>query len=106
MRRDRRAANLQKMRGGVRSIEMQIDELVLHGLPAADRYVIGDAFLLEIEQMLNTSASRTSLKQNIDQAIIDAGRITLAPSAKPILVGKQVARAVYGSLNKFGARSR
>ncbi len=106
MRRERRAANVQKMKRDFHNIEVQIDELVLHGFSFTDRYVIGDAFSLEIERMLNASTSHAFIHQDTNLSTINAGKIMLQANARPTSTGMQVARAVYGSLNNIRERGR
>jgi hypothetical protein len=106
MRRERRAANVWKLKRDVRNIEVQIDEFVLHGFSVTDRYILGDAFLLEIEQMLNAPASYTFLQQDATLSVVNAGKIAFPSNIRPTSVGKQVARAVYRSLNNVGGRKR
>ncbi len=106
MRRERRAANVQKMRRSFRNIEVQIDELVLHGFPATDRYIIGDTLTLELSQLFESNEIDTSLARDARVSALNAGRIIIPPNARPTLIGVQVAKAVHGSLNTGNTRGQ
>lgn len=98
MRRERRAANIQKMKQKISSVEVQIGELVLHGFPAADRYAIGDALSQELSQLV-TNAEPYSCDRDIHIPIHRAGEISIVSNAKPAMVGAKVAQAVHAGLN-------
>ena len=106
MRQQRRAANVRRLTQPTPSVEVSIDELVLHGFSAADRYSIGDALSLEIERRLAESNAHSFLSQDANLSLINAGRIALPPNAKPTWVGAQVGRTVFGSLMNSRPRSR
>ena len=106
MRRERRAANVRKMKRDVRSLEVQIDELVLHGFPVADRYIIGDALTHELSQLFENNEVDISSTRETHVALLNAGRIFVPSNARPTLIGVQVAKAVHGSLNTGDTRGR
>jgi hypothetical protein len=95
-------------------IEIYIEELVLEGFAAGDRHAIGDALTIELEKFLRGSdLGRLRLPPpgegnggGLDFDRLDAGNIALKPNAGPAVVGGQVARAVYGSLNPIRQSSR
>ena len=106
MRRERRAANVQKMKRGVRNIEVQIDELFLHGFPVADRYIIGEALTHELGRLFENNAVDISSVKELQVSALNAGRIIIPPNARPTLIGVQVAKAVHGSLNTGSIRGQ
>lgn len=106
MRRERRAANVQKMRRSFRNIEVQIDELALHGFPATDRYIIGDTLTRELSQLLEGNETDISLARGARIPALNAGRIIIPSNARPTLIGVQVAKAVHGSLNTSNTRGQ
>jgi len=106
MRRQQRAANIRKLPQPVSSVEVFIDELVLHGFSAADRYSIGDALTLEIERQLAEASTHPFLSRDTDLSLINAGRIGLPPNAKPAWIGTRVGRAVFNGLKQSLLRSR
>jgi hypothetical protein len=97
MRRERRAANIQKMKQKNSSVEVQIDELVLHDFPVADRYAIGDALSHELSQLINAEAF--PFDRGFHIPVQRAAEISILPDAKPASVGAKVAQAVHAGLN-------
>ncbi len=98
MRRERRAANVQKMKRAVRNVDVQIDELILHGFPVADRYVIGDALSSELGQLV-LDVQEYSFDKDIQIPVQRAGEFSVPPNAKPALIGAKVAQTVHTGLN-------
>jgi hypothetical protein len=86
------------------NIKLHIEELVLHGFPPRDRYVIADAVERELSHLLARQFSgrvaSTSLTNDVDQSSLDAGAFHVAPNARPNSIGAQIARAVHGGLAK------
>jgi hypothetical protein len=81
----------------VSRVEFVIDELVLHGFAAGDRYAIGEALALELER-LASAGNPASLASLGSLPEIRAGSVSLQPGARPAAVGTQVARAVHAGL--------
>jgi hypothetical protein len=79
-------------------IELHIEELVLDGFNAADRYRIGDAVERELSRLLSEQSIPSSLVANRDQAHLDAGAFHVAADSTAERIGAQVAQAVYGGL--------
>ncbi len=102
MRRARRAANRLRL-GAPPRVQVEIGELLLTGFAPAERYVIGDAFLQELEQALTEAEALRLFPQSADLPSLNAGRITLSPQPRPASVGAQAARAVFGGL-RAGSR--
>ncbi len=98
MRRERRAANVQKMKWANRNVEIQIDELILHGFPAADRYAIGDALSSELSQLV-VNAKEYPFDEDIHIPVQRTGEFLVPPNAKPALIGARVAQTVQAGLN-------
>lgn len=80
------------------SIELHIEELVLHGLPltrgqgpVVQAAVEAELARLLAEQGLNRSSAEAT-------AHLSAGSIQLTKNNKPAHLGHQIAQAVYGSL--------
>jgi hypothetical protein len=99
MRQEQRKANLQRLRHPVSTVDVFIDELILHGFSPADRYIVGDAFGHELGQLFENRESSISLIKEPHVPELNAGRIILPSNVKPVSVGIQVAQAVYRSLN-------
>ena len=78
-------------------LELQIEELVLHGFPPWERHRIGDALQGELARLLAEEATPTfALTGDREIGRLAAGAFELAPGMRPEAVGIQVARAVYG----------
>ena len=77
------------------TIDLRIDEIVLHGFAPADRHRIGDAFQRELTRLLAAEGVPPAWASGGPAAQVDAGAFTVAPGARPEIVGAQVARAVY-----------
>ena len=105
MRRERRAANIQKMKRANRNVEVQIGELILHGFPAADRYIIGDALSNELSQLV-MNADTHSFDRDFHMPVQRAGEISILPDAKPASIGAKVAQTVHAGLNTINQGGR
>jgi hypothetical protein len=79
-------------------VEILIDELVLHGFSAADRYAIGESLSLELQRLV-AAGNPAELAALGDVSALRAANISLPADAKTQTVGAQVAAAVNGSLN-------
>jgi hypothetical protein len=80
------------------TIELSIDELVLHGFPPGDRARIGDAIQVELERQLATlglDASR--LPSRTRMTSLDAGSFEVGASPSPGTIGANVARNIVRS---------
>jgi len=93
------------------SVELQIDELVLHGFTPCDRYAIADAIQRELSHLLAAPDGRALRRVGSHRERLDGGMFTVVPGSHGRVVGAQVARALYGTLvpsgkdlNREGAR--
>ncbi|HEY9631531.1 MAG TPA: hypothetical protein V6C84_29925 [Coleofasciculaceae cyanobacterium] len=79
------------------NLELQIEELILHGFAPGDRTRIGESVQQELTRLL-TEAMPDSLAQGraIDQ--INDGTFEMALGMKPEAVGVQIAQSIYGGL--------
>jgi hypothetical protein len=80
------------------SIELYIDQLVLHGFPRADRHRIGEAIRLELLKQLGMRGLPDALARQDPVSRLNAGAIQVQPGGNPENIGMQVAQAVYGSV--------
>ncbi len=76
-------------------IEFYIDELVLHGFPHNDRYLISTAIENELVQMLATRGAPSGLTHGGAFSQFNAGQFQMASNARADAIGAQVAQAVY-----------
>jgi hypothetical protein len=96
-------ANVRDNRPRQQSIELHIEELVLHGFPHGDRYAIAEAVASEIGQLLmNQSAGGvpTAFTKNSEQERVDAGVFNAAPGWSSKSLGGQIAQTVHRGLTK------
>jgi hypothetical protein len=77
------------------SLELSIDELVLHGFASSDRYAIGDTVERELVQLLEKRGIPVSLRSENMTDEIKGGTFNAAQNGRPSVVGRQIAHAVY-----------
>ncbi len=93
----------------LRSIELHIEELVLHGFAPGDRYRIGDAMERELARLFVERGTPPSLAQGREVARLDGGTVArldggtfeVKPGSGAEAIGVRVARAVYGGLSTW-----
>lgn len=73
------------------SIELHIEELVLHGFPSSDRYAIGDAVGRELARLFRKQGVPNLLRSESTMDEIKGATFNPTPHA----VGRQIAQAVY-----------
>ena len=81
-----------------KNIELNIEELVLHGFSPGDRYRIGEAVERELVRLIGENEVPQSLVQGGEIANVNGSAFDVAPGSRPEVIGAQVARAVYGGL--------
>lgn len=77
---------------------IEIEELVLHGFPAGQRYAIAEAVARELARLVDEQGVPSGLAAALDAPAVDGGAFRLVAGARPQQVGAQVAQAVYGGL--------
>jgi len=82
------------------SVEVRIEELVLHGFAPGDRYRIGEAVERELSRMIAEQGAPPTLMGSGETDRVDGGSFHMAPHAKGGVIGKQIAHAVYGGLRQ------
>lgn len=82
------------------SVELHIEELVLHGFPQGDRYRIGDALQRELTRLFSEQDAPAAITNEGEIAHLDGGTLQVAPGSNPDEVGARLARAIYGGLNR------
>ena len=81
------------------NVHVHIDALVLHGFAPADRFRIADAVQAELTRLFAVRGVSAALRQGGEADRLQAAPINVTPSMRGEVVGTQVARSVYGSLN-------
>ena len=82
------------------SVEIRIEELVLHGFTPVDRYRLADAVERELARLFTDQGVPTSLAQGSEIAYLKGGRFEVAAGAKADGIGSQIAQALYGGLTR------
>lgn len=80
------------------SIHLEIDQLVLHGFPRADRQQIGNALQSALTDLLRQRGLPERLTRGSTISRIEAGSIEASPMARPAQIGQQIATQIYNSL--------
>jgi hypothetical protein len=104
MRRERRAANIRKLKQGPSPVDVQIGELILHGFRAADRYAIGEALSQELHRLI-LNAEDQSFDREL-QVPLHRDQISILSNARPDIIGEKVAQSVHDGLHAIGKGSR
>jgi hypothetical protein len=81
-------------------VQVQIDELVLHGFAASDRYVVGEAVERELVRLLSEKGVPRSLRSENARDKIKAPGFNAAFGAKQSAIGRQIAQAVYDGFSQ------
>mgnify|MGYP005610566891 FL=1 len=81
----------------VPNIQLMIDELIIEGVPVAQRYQIADA----VQRELAAQFAREGLPRALGRSVglsrdaVDGGVMSLAPGARAETIGGQLAGAIY-----------
>jgi len=81
------------------SVNLHIEELVLHGFSPGDRHGISEAVQAELARLLAQHGAPPKFKWNRQVDSIDAGTFRLRPGPNPNSAGTEIARAVHQGLN-------
>ncbi|HEX9867630.1 MAG TPA: hypothetical protein VGC99_03370 [Candidatus Tectomicrobia bacterium] len=84
----------------MKSLEVYIEELVLHGFPTGDRYRIAEAVERELARLFAEQGVPPSFTRGADIPRLDGGGFEVAQGSKPEVIGAQVAEAVYRGLSR------
>lgn len=77
------------------SMQLRIEELVLHGFAPSDRYAIGNAVERELARLLGEQGAPISLRSETAADEIRGATFNAAHNAKAPVIGQQIAQAVY-----------
>jgi hypothetical protein len=78
------------------NIELEIEELILHGFGAGDRAQIGIAVQQELTRLLSEGGLPSGFGQGGEVPRLDGGTFNVDPGAKAEVVGIQIAQSIYG----------
>ncbi|MDZ4721857.1 MAG: hypothetical protein SH847_25635 [Roseiflexaceae bacterium] len=79
------------------NIDLQIDELLLHGFAASERTQIAAAVERELSRILTEQGAPLHWAQGSNIALLNGGNFTIAANAGADAIGVQVAQAIYAS---------
>ena len=82
------------------SVEIRIEELVLHGFTPVDRYSLADAVERELARLFTDQGVPASLAQGGEIAHLNGGGFEVAAGSKAGGIGVQIAQALYGGLTR------
>lgn len=82
------------------NIELQIEELVLHGFAPGDRYRIGEAVERELANVFTEHGAPHSVAQGGEAARLDGGAFEVRTASTAEAVGLQVAQAVFDGFSR------
>ena len=82
------------------SVELHIEELVLHGFAPGDRYRMGEAVERELARLLGEEGIPISLRSESATDETRGATFNVPHNAKSPAIGQQVAQAVYQGFNQ------
>jgi hypothetical protein len=77
------------------NIEINIEELVLHGFKPGDRYDIGKSLEIELVRLFSEQGVPGVLSENKNLGKVDAGTFNASSNSKAESIGTQIANSVY-----------
>lgn len=81
------------------SVDVYIDELVLHGFSPSDKYRIGEAVQAELQRLFAEGGAPGGLLNGGSNPSIDAGSFRYSGNRNAVVVGKQIAHSIFASLS-------
>lgn len=84
----------------MKTIELQIDQLILHGFDRIDRRQVGSAVERELTRLINEQGLPSSLNQTRTIGNINVGEFKTGQSTGTNSVGTQVAQKIYGGMKR------
>ncbi len=85
-------------------VELRIEELVLHGVPAGDRLRVADAFERELSRIIAERGLPPGLDRPVAVGSLAAPDLSVQRGAAPRAMGESLAGAVYESLARAAPR--
>ena len=82
------------------NIELDIDELVIHGLTVQDPDQLKSVVSAELARLLAKQGLPPALTQGGVLPSLSGGAVTIRPGTPERSVGSQIANAVYGSFSR------
>lgn len=85
---------------GQPSVELHVDELVLHGFSSGDRYAIGDAVERELTRLITMHGLPDINGEGFSVDRIDMGLFQVKQNSRKGEIGTRVAESVYRGLRR------
>ena len=82
------------------TIELYIEELVLHGFLPHQRYDIASAIEVELTRLFTEQGIPASLKSGVNAPLLNAGTFNMNKENSGKTIGGKIAGSVYKSLGK------
>jgi hypothetical protein len=82
----------------MQNIEINIEELVLHGFKPGDRYDIGKSLEIELVRLFSEQGVPGVLSENMNVGRVDAGTFHVSSNINMESIGIQTAKSVYKAL--------
>jgi hypothetical protein len=80
-------------------IELNVEELILHGLDPSDQTGIREAIERELERLFNLSGVPPSVKSSGHTARLDSARVEVPAESRADAIGRRVAQSVYHQMS-------
>ena len=80
------------------NLELQIDQVVLHGFAVRDRDLIQAALQQELTRLFTERGIPASFAQSVAVNQVNGASFDLAAGAKAGDIGTQIAQSIYGGL--------
>jgi hypothetical protein len=82
------------------TLNLHIQDLVLHGFGPVDHHRIGEAMEHELARLFVGEGVPRSLASSISVDLLEAGVLKIRPAAGPEPIGIQLARAIHETLSR------
>jgi hypothetical protein len=79
----------------MKTIEIQIDQLILHGFDRIERHQVGSVVQSELSRLIREQGLPLSLKQIQVIGNMNAGKFRMGKSTGPSDIGTHVAQKIY-----------
>ncbi len=80
------------------TIDLHIDQMILHGFADIDRDQLAFAVQQELSRLFADESAVTAIAGSKATARVDGGSFALAPDMGAETIGEHVARAIYGGI--------
>ena len=80
------------------NIELNIEELILHGFSPSDRLKIGEAIRTELARIVSQQGLPAGIANGGDITNIDGVSFRMTKNTNAQLIGTRIAQSVYGGL--------